>query len=593
MIRTKLLTRETIPLIRLDSSRNEGLPASPMNVSAIKPRDLTPAPRMRSHVSSNIFASVLRMIRRKAMTTDFSQFTRIPSLPTVAIEALKLFHDTDSSNEQLVSVIRKDPAMVGKLLKVANSSKYGTRGEITDLGRAVMLIGRSAAAPLILSFSLARQSMENSDHFEHYRRFWLRSFVQATAAEVLASQYESPSFRGECYTTSILAGLGKLALLKAEPVKYLECLRRAKSEGIPLPRKEQEAFGFNHLKLSSILLQQMGLPERCQTAIRGINDPSNAKPEAGGETHPLLEVTRLADAVASLFCDETPAISLIHLEESLAKFMLPKPLSVTEVVEGVQEQIDATAQSFDISPDQLPSTSDLLQDALEEMSRLADLANNENNSQSIPIELLEENGRLKRRVADLLYVSRIDALTGICNRACLLQELSERAALHRVRDWSLGMAVIDIDHFKKINDTYGHQAGDHALKVVAETLRKTIRDSDFVARYAGEEFVVLLEGADAVGLAVVGERLRSEIEQTVFVFEGKTISLTASIGLAEGKVFGSEQEFGHKLFAAADAAMYRAKHSGRNCFVVDSLVQEGDSLRTFERSRSRPEVVMA
>jgi diguanylate cyclase (GGDEF)-like protein len=527
------------------------------------------------------------------MTTDFSQFTRIPSLPTVAIEALKLFHDTNSSNEQLVSVIRKDPAMVGKLLKVANSSKYGTRGEVTDLGRAVMLMGRSAAAPLVLSFSLARQSMENSDHLEHYRRFWLRSFVQATAAELLASQYGSPAFRGECYTTSILAGLGKLALLKAEPVKYLECLRRAKTDGIPLPRVEQEAFGFNHLKLSSILLQQMGLPERCHAAIRGINDPNMAALKTGGEKHPLLEVTRLADAVASLLCDETPAISLIHLEESLAKFMLPKPLSVTEVVEGVQEQIDATAQSFDISPDQLPSTSDLLQDALEEMSRLADLASNENNSQSIPIELLEENGRLKRRVADLLNVSRIDALTGICNRAYLLQELSERAALHRVRDWSLGMAVIDIDHFKKINDTYGHQAGDHALKVVAETLKNTIRDSDIAGRYGGEEFVVLLEDSNAVGLAVVGERLRSKIEQSVCVFEGKTIPLTASVGLAEGKVIGSEQEFGQKLFAAADAAMYRAKHSGRNCFVVDSLVQEGDSLRTFERSRSKPELIMA
>jgi diguanylate cyclase (GGDEF)-like protein len=534
------------------------------------------------------------MIRRKAMTTDFSQFTRIPSLPTVAIEALKLFHDTNSSNEQLVSVIRKDPAMVGKLLKVANSSKYGIRGEITDLGRAVMLMGRSAAASLVLSFSLARQSsMANSDHLEHYRRFWLRSFVQATAAELLASQYGSPAFCGECYTTSILASLGKLALLTAEPVKYLECLQRAKTDGIPLPRVEQEAFGFNHLKLSSILVQQMGLPERCHAAIRGINDPNMAALKAGSEKHPLLEVTRLADAVASLLCDETPAISLIHLDESLAKFMLPKPLSVTEVIEGVQKQIDATAQSFDISPDQLPSTSDLLQDAMEEMSRLADLAIYENSSQSIPVELLEENGRLKRRVADLLHVSRVDDLTGICNRACLLQELSERAALHRVRDWSLGMAFIDIDHFKKINDTYGHQAGDHALKVVAETLRNTIRDSDIVGRYGGEEFVVLLGDSNAVCLAVVGERLRSKIEQSVCVFEGKTIPLTASIGLAEGKVIGPEQEFGERLFAAADAAMYRAKQSGRNCFVVDSLVQEGDSLRTSERSPSKPELVRA
>ena len=101
------------------------------------------------------------------MTTDFSRFTRIPSLPTIAIEALKLFHDLNSSNDQLVSVIRKDPAMVSKLLKAANSAKYGTRGEVTDLSRAVMLMGRSAAAPLVLSFSLAKQSMESSDHLEH------------------------------------------------------------------------------------------------------------------------------------------------------------------------------------------------------------------------------------------------------------------------------------------------------------------------------------------------------------------------------------------------------------------------------------------
>ena len=226
----------------------------------------------------------------------------------------------------------------------------------------------------------------------------MRRGSHALHRRLLASQYGSPAFRGECYTTSILAGLGKLALLKAEPVKYLECLRRAKTDGIPLPRVEQETFGFNHSKLSSILLQQMGLPERCRAAIRGINDPNMAALKAGGEKHPLLEITRLADAVASLLCDETPAISLIHLEESLANFMLPKQLSVEEVVGGVQEQLDATAQSFDISPDQLPSTSDLLQDALEEMSRLADLASQENSSQSIPIELLEENGRLKRRV---------------------------------------------------------------------------------------------------------------------------------------------------------------------------------------------------
>ncbi len=526
------------------------------------------------------------------MTTDFSRFSRIPSLPTIAIEALKLFHDLNSSTDQLVSVIRKDPAMVSKLLKAANSAKYGARGQVTDLSRAVMLMGRSAAAPLVLSFSLAKQSMESSDHLEHYSRFWMRSFVQATAAEVLATQYGSAAFRGECYTTNILAGLGKLALLRAEPEKYLECLNRAVAEGAPLPRLEQEMFGFTHSKLSSMLLQQMGLPDRCHLAIRGISDPGLTLSKRDSDQHPLLEITRLSDAVASLLCDATPAISLLQLEDALAAIDLPRKMTAEEVVELVRNHLEASAQLFDISPPQLPSASDLLQDALDQLSRLADMAEVPGESQGVPIELLEENGRLKRRVADLLHVSRIDSLTGLCNRAYLLQELAERAALHRVRGLSLGMAVIDIDHFKKINDNYGHQAGDQALKAVAATLRDALRDADIVGRYGGEEFVAILADANPAGLAVVGERLRSKIQQTIVTFEGTTIPITASVGLAEGKVFGTEQEFGEQLFAAADAAMYRAKNSGRNCFIVDCLLQDSDGVRSYEQSRSRPAPAM-
>ena len=527
------------------------------------------------------------------MATDISKFTRIPSLPTVAIEALKLFHDPDSSNEKLVAVIRNDPAMVSKFLKAANSSKYGVQGEVTDLARAVMLMGRSATAPLVLSFSLARQSMESSDHLEHYRRFWLRSFVQASAAEVIAAQFGSPSFRGECYTTNILSGLGKLAFLRAEPEKYLSCLQRATETGVPLARCEQEAFGFNHSKLSSVLLQQLGLPERCQLAIRGINDPSVVLSISDSARHPLLEVTRLADAVASLLCDDTPAIALIHLEEALASIQLPQKLNAEQVIEAVQHHMEASNQLFDINPPELPSASELLQDALDQLSRLADMANEPEQAQSVPVELLEENGRLKRRVADLLHFSRLDSLTGLCNRAYLLQELAERAAIHRVRGLSLGMAVIDIDHFKKINDTYGHQAGDQALKVVADTLSDALRDTDLVGRYGGEEFVAILEDSNAAGLAVVGERLRSRIEKSVFVFEGKRIPITASVGLVEGQVFGSEQTFGEGLFAAADAAMYKAKKSGRNCFVVESLLHDNSGTHSSERSRSKQMVEMA
>lgn len=505
------------------------------------------------------------------MTAKFSKFARIPSLPTVAIEALKLFHDANSSNDDLVSVIRKDPAMVCKLLKAANSAKYAPRPEVTDLNRAVILMGRAAASSLVLSFSLATQSMEPSQHLEHYRRFWTRSFVQATAAELLASQFGSQAFRSECYTTSILSGLGKLAMLKAEPGRYLACLQKSAQEGIPLPRVELDVFGFSHSALSAFLLQQMGLPDRCHLAIRGVADPDSSRCSA---RQPLLMVTQLADAIASLLCDETPAIALIHLEEGLAAIQLPNQMTAVQVVDSVRDQLTVSAQLFEISPPQLPSASDLLEDALDQLSRIATMGDDYGAPTSIPAELLEENGRLKRRVADLLHFSRVDSLTGLCNRAHLLQELSERAALHRLRGLRLGMAVIDIDHFKKINDTYGHQAGDAALKSVAETLRAALRDTDLIGRYGGEEFVAILEDADPSGLAIVGERLRSKVEKAIVIYEGTMIPVTVSVGLAEGYVIGSECEFGERLLATADAAMYRAKNAGRNRYMVDSLCTE-------------------
>lgn len=518
------------------------------------------------------------------MTDDFSKFTRIPSLPTIAIEALKLFQETDSSTDQICAVIRKDPAIVTKLLKAANSPKFGVSREITDLKRAVTIMGRQTTAPLILSFSLAQKSMENSDFLVHYRQFWLRSFMQASAAEVIASKLGSQDFRSECYTTNLLAGIGRLSMLKVESAAYLECLQRSSAEATPIVRLEQARFGFTHHKLSSILLQQVGLPERCHHAIRALGE-SHAMivPESSRK---LVQVTRLANAVASILCDRSQGIALIQLEEAIGELQLPSPLSAEQLLDAVMMLVTESADLFDISPPRMPSAADLLQDAVEQLARIAAMATDPQRLDQVPLELMEENGRLKRRVADLLHVSKVDSLTGLCNRACLLQELNERAALHRVRGLSLGLAVVDIDHFKKINDTHGHLAGDEALKVVASILRDALRETDIVGRWGGEEFVAILKDSNAAGLAVVGERLRSRIERTVVEFEGKKIPVTASIGLVEGQVVGTEQEFGSQLFAAADAAMYRAKQSGRNCFIVDTLHVSGDAMHAIERSRS-------
>lgn len=150
-----------------------------------------------------------------------------------------------------------------------------------------------------------------------------------------------------------------------------------------------------------------------------------------------------------------------------------------------------------------------------------------------------------------------DALTGIRNRAAFDRRLGEEVyRFDRYRS-PLSLLMIDVDHFKEYNDEFGHQAGDMALKQVAEILRNVSRPSDYVARYGGEEFAVILAGTSDDGASVAAERLRQAVENAVFPHRAITISVGVATLAAKG---------GHSaaLIAAADGALYAAKQAGRN-----------------------------
>ncbi|POG04769.1 hypothetical protein BGP84_17875 [Pseudomonas putida] len=154
----------------------------------------------------------------------------------------------------------------------------------------------------------------------------------------------------------------------------------------------------------------------------------------------------------------------------------------------------------------------------------------------------------------------IDPLTGLPNRAAWTEQV-EREML----DWQesgghLAMAILDLDHFKRINDSYGHLAGDKVLKIVADQLRKRLRARDFIARFGGEEFVLLLPQTSPATAAQVAEALRAAIEACPFHFKGERVVITTSIGLSAFR----SGERGDQVLKRADAALYRAKDQGRN-----------------------------
>ncbi|WP_313711063.1 diguanylate cyclase [Pseudomonas sp.] len=154
----------------------------------------------------------------------------------------------------------------------------------------------------------------------------------------------------------------------------------------------------------------------------------------------------------------------------------------------------------------------------------------------------------------------IDPLTGLPNRAAWTEQVEREMLDWQERGGHLAMAILDLDHFKRINDSYGHLAGDKVLKIVADQLRKRLRARDFIARFGGEEFVLLLPQTSPAVAAQVAEALRAAIEACPFHFKGERVVITTSIGLSAFR----SGERGDQVLKRADAALYRAKDSGRN-----------------------------
>ncbi|MCE5978991.1 GGDEF domain-containing protein [Pseudomonas sp. JR33AA] len=154
----------------------------------------------------------------------------------------------------------------------------------------------------------------------------------------------------------------------------------------------------------------------------------------------------------------------------------------------------------------------------------------------------------------------LDPLTGLPNRAAWSEQVEREMLDWQENGGHLAMAILDLDHFKRINDNYGHLAGDKVLKIVADQLRKRLRGRDFIARFGGEEFVLLLPQTTPAVAAQMAEVLRATVEACPFHFKGERVVITTSIGLGAFR----SGERGDQVLKRADAALYRAKEQGRN-----------------------------
>ncbi len=187
-------------------------------------------------------------------------------------------------------------------------------------------------------------------------------------------------------------------------------------------------------------------------------------------------------------------------------------------------------------------------------------------SKTTQAELVERNRQLESMLHHVESLAITDPLTGLFNRRRFADVLRREVAVTRRYKNSLALLMIDLDHFKVINDRFGHDAGDEVLRAIAAALSSGLREVDLAARYGGEEFAIIMPHTTKANAEIVARRIAAQIGSLVHEFQGEKVSLTASLGIAD--VADLSEPSAENLVKASDIALYEAKRAGRNRIVL-------------------------
>ena len=263
---------------------------------------------------------------------------------------------------------------------------------------------------------------------------------------------------------------------------------------------------------------------------------------AGAESHTQASLTSrktLGDVVEA---------QMKHIETSVQDAS-----ELTQLKHIVQDRLDAIRNHLmTYQKHEEHSYRELLDELSQSNSRLHDLE--------------RETEQLRDRLSQEHAQAILDKLTGIYNRVAYEERIEQEYLRWKRYKKPLVFLVFDIDHFKSINDNYGHKAGDKALRLIAQTLQKNLRSTDFLARYGGEEFVALMPETELADAMKVANKLREAIAAVKFNYQERDVDITVSCGVA----YFQRDDTVESVFQRADKALYQAKDNGRNqCFTTD------------------------
>ena len=619
---------------------------------------------------------------------DFKAHGRLPTPRGVALQIMQLADNQQITTLQIAKLIRSEPALCKRIIKVTNLLSHRDGRRIADIMDAVTVLGVKSVSQLALSLSLVDDFRTGGCSGFDYQKFWAHSVCTGIAAQKIVAKMHV-GIADEAFLVGLLSRIGLLAMATLFGDEYAKVLRDA---GCNLSQAERDAFGIDHNQMTSLMLSDWGMPALFQDIALYLERPEASGFTEGDRNWLMLQLFHFSDRLA-LMCTSGPAersrqiprlmllatrigvetCALIeigdHAIEGLREWGnllcidAPQPCPFEQMLNSASissELMDADARTGEtdsafglrvllVEDDKIIRM--LYKTLLEKSGHTVTTANNGIEALQIvrnsPPQLIisdwkmpemdgiefcrelrknplwhkiyvfivtaqestehlieafeagandylvkpinprvlaarlrsaqlivkmqqehEEDRQQLRQFADELALSNkrlqelalTDALTGLPNRRHGMDRLEQEWALATRAGRSMCCMMVDIDHFKSVNDTYGHQVGDAALKLVASCLHQAARKQDVVCRLGGEEFLVICPDTDEQAGFHYAERLRQHVSSCALTVNGETLYLEVSIGLADNAQHDAAQAMLH----CSDARLYAAKAAGRN-----------------------------